>query len=249
MKDIKIAILSDIHGNIFALEEVYKNAKSKGVDKFINLGDIFYGPIEPKKTYDFLKEHDFITISGNQDRFLLEVDKQAISQNPTIKFVLDELGSEGLEWIKKLDFDLHVDKDIYICHGTPSNDEEYLLETFDKTIKEDKEIKNSLKDIDKSVILCGHSHKPRLIKLSSGQIVINPGSVGLPAYNDDVPVKHTMQNYYPHASYAILEKSKFGWNVDFVKVAYDVKSAVESTKKRDRDDWVYYLKHGKGLVL
>ncbi len=53
---MKVAILSDIHSNVFALKAVIKDAKNKGVTKFINLGDTLYGPIEPKKTYKFLKK-------------------------------------------------------------------------------------------------------------------------------------------------------------------------------------------------
>ena len=62
------------------------------------------------------------------------------------------------------------------------------------------------------LILCGHTHLPRVVALSSGQLVVNPGSVGLPAYADDAPVAHAMQTFSPHASYAILESGPSGWD-------------------------------------
>ncbi|MEO9495335.1 MAG: metallophosphoesterase family protein, partial [Vibrio splendidus] len=65
---MKLAILSDIHSNVFALEAVIADVKKHNVDHMVNLADILYGPIAPKATYDLLMEHEFITICGNQDR-------------------------------------------------------------------------------------------------------------------------------------------------------------------------------------
>lgn len=65
---MKIAAFSDIHSNVFALEAVIGDVKKRGVKLILNLGDILYGPIAPKATYDMLKEQDFITVRGNQDR-------------------------------------------------------------------------------------------------------------------------------------------------------------------------------------
>ena len=84
----KFAILSDIHSNIYALKAVVEDARLKGIDTFINLGDILYGPIAPKETYEYLLEQNFITISGNQDRQIYEASKSEIDSNPTMKFIL-----------------------------------------------------------------------------------------------------------------------------------------------------------------
>ncbi len=124
----KFAILSDIHSNIYALKAVVKDARLKGVDTFINLGDILYGPIAPKETYEYLMEQNFITISGNQDRQIYEATSNEIESNPTMKFILNELGEEPLAWNEKLPFDLHVNSDIYACHGSVNDDMVYLLE-------------------------------------------------------------------------------------------------------------------------
>ncbi len=70
------------------------------------------------------------------------------------------------------------------------------------------------------MIVCGHTHIPRLVRLANGQTIVNPGSVGVAAYSDDAPVPHAMENYSPDASYAILEKTA-GWDVTFRKVPYD----------------------------
>lgn len=224
----KLAILSDIHSNIYALKAVVEDAEAKGVDTFINLGDILYGPIAPKETYEYLKKKNFITISGNQDRQIYEATKDEIDLNPTMKFILDDLESEPLEWMKTLPFDLKINSDIYVCHGTPDSDLEYLLEDISEThpkVRNDNEIVKLLGDVTFPIIFCGHTHIPRCVELSTGQIVINPGSVGLQAYSDDEPMLHHMQNYTPKASYAILQK-KEEWDISFHRVSYDVNSAL-----------------------
>jgi predicted phosphodiesterase len=64
---LKFAVLSDIHGNLWALTAILKNAKRREITQFINLGDVLYGPLEPLETYNLLKTIDAITIQGNED--------------------------------------------------------------------------------------------------------------------------------------------------------------------------------------
>ncbi len=247
---MKIAVLSDIHSNVFALEAVIEDAKKHGVEQMVNLGDIFYGPIAPRATYDLLNKHKFITIRGNQDRQIYEASPEEIDANPTMQFVLDDLGEEPILWMKSLPFDSQLSDEIYLCHGTPRNDVEYLLEdikTGSPRLRFDSEITSLLNGISSEIILCGHTHIPRTVKLASGQLIINPGSVGLPAYTDDEPVIHSMENYCPHASYAVLERVKSGWTVQQIKVYYDHRKAALKAKEKGRKDWEHFLSTGRGL--
>lgn len=244
----KVAIISDIHSNIYALKAVVEDAEKKGYDTFINLGDIFYGPIAPRKTYEYLITKKIITISGNQDRQILEDNLLSEIKNPTMEFVINDLGAEPLEWIKSLPFDKQINQDIYAFHGTPTDDLVYLLEDINSgnpIVRTDKEIIKLLNGASSKIIICGHTHTPRYVELSTGQIVINPGSVGLQAYEDNEPVKHTMQNYSPKASYATLEKISDNWSVSFHRVAYDYQSAVKDANLRNRKDWAYFLTTGR----
>lgn len=245
----KFAVLSDIHSNVFALDAVVKHAKSRGVTRFINLGDILYGPIAPKETYEYLRKLNALTISGNQDRQIYQATQQEIESNPTMAFILRDLGEAPLLWMEELPFDLQVNGEIYACHGTPSSDLIYLLENIETgkpEVRSDHEILELLNGVSAPIILCGHTHIPRCVELSTGQIVINPGSVGLQAYQDAEPRVHSMQNYSSKASYTILSKKNDGnWDTEFHRVSYDVSKAAEAAQTRGREDWVRFLTTGR----
>lgn len=247
---MKLAALSDIHSNIFALEAVIADAQRRGVDQMVNLGDILYGPIAPRATYELLMEHDFVTIRGNQDRQLFEATAAEIDLHPTMQFICEDLGSEPLEWMSSLPFDLQLNEDVYICHGSSQSDLVYLLENAESgyaRLRSDGNITELLGGQRSPVVLCGHTHTARAVQLSSGPLVVNPGSVGMPAYTDQEPYLHSMESHSPHASYAVLEKRNGGWLVEHIKVPYEFERAVSAAKERDRADWAHFLATGKGL--
>ncbi len=247
---MKIAVLSDIHSNVFALDAVIKDLKKHSVDLMVNLGDILYGPIAPRSTYDLLMEHEFVTISGNQDRQIYEATAKEIESNPTMQFILGDLGEEPLAWMKSLPFDKQFNDDIYFCHGTPKSDLIYLLEDVSRghpCIRSDSEIMNLLDGQESKLICCGHTHIARTVVLNSGQLIVNPGSVGLQAYTDEEPVLHSMENFNHHASYSIVEKINAEWAVQNIRVPYDYQRAVNESKKRNRSDWVHFLSTGRRI--
>jgi hypothetical protein len=94
------------------------------------------------------------------------------------------------------------------------------------------------------LILCGHSHIPRLSQLHSGQIIVNPGSVGIQAYEGHHPAPHTVEIGSPHGRYAIAEQSAGRWTVDFIAVPYDWDAAARLALARGREDWVRALRTG-----
>ena len=144
---MRVAILSDIHSNYYALKKVIKDAKSKGVTQFINLGDILYGPIKPRKTYELLLKENFIHICGNQDRQIFTASKSEIKSNPTMQFILKDLGEKPLKWMKNLSSTYIYDKNIFLCHGTPTDDLIYLLEDVSSgtnILRKEKEIQQLL---------------------------------------------------------------------------------------------------------
>ncbi|WP_440876764.1 metallophosphoesterase family protein [Thalassotalea sp. PLHSN55] len=247
---MKFALLSDIHSNVFALEAVIQDAQHNGVDHMINLGDILYGPIAPKETYDLLMQHEMITISGNQDRQIVEATETEMALNPTMKFIVDDLGPKPIAWLQALPFDMQFNDDVYLCHGTPQSDLIYLLENVEfgyARLRADNEIISLLNGQTTNLICCGHTHTPRTVKLSTGQTIVNPGSVGLQAYTDNLPVVHSMENFNTMASYSIVELNRGSWQIKHINVPYDIEPAIEACQQRNRTDWVHFIKTGRCL--
>jgi diadenosine tetraphosphatase ApaH/serine/threonine PP2A family protein phosphatase len=85
-------------------------------------------------------------------------------------------------------------------------------------------------------MLCAHSHIPRVVRVGS-TLIVNPGSVGLPAYDHDQPELHVMETGSPDARYAVLERAAQGWQVELIALAYDHLAAAEQAKRNARPDW------------
>lgn len=241
----KIAIISDIHANSWALKEVLKDVKARKADTILNLGDSLYGPLDPKGTFDLLSKNNIKSISGNQDRFIVE-NAYKTTSIPTLEYVKNCIGNDAIKWLKELPFDLSYNK-IYTCHGNPINDSIALLEKIYKnyvSIQTNDEIENTLSEIKEDIIVCGHSHLQKMIQTNK-KTIINPGSVGLPAYNDDWPIPHKMESLSPHAKYAILNINSTGINIELIAIEYDYKTAAYIAEKNNREDWAKWIRTGR----
>jgi predicted phosphodiesterase len=245
----RLAILADIHANIWALEAVLKHAKSLGIEQFVNLGDSLYGPLKPHATYErLMQENVLISIQGNQDRLIFEASERDLAFIPTLSYVIRDLGEEPIHWLSTLPRTAVLGDDIFLCHGTPGSDTLYLLEDVMDGLPEvrsEAAIRELLQGVRQPVVLCAHTHIPRVVELASGQLVVNPGSIGVPAYDDVDPVRYRMQTFSPHACYSILEKDGRGWNVSLERVAYDHQAAAEYARMRGRDDWAQGIATGR----
>jgi diadenosine tetraphosphatase ApaH/serine/threonine PP2A family protein phosphatase len=104
--------------------------------------------------------------------------------------------------------------------------------------------KHELTAVHQTMILCGHNHIPRIVQLSAGRLVVNPGSVGLPAYSDDLPVAHKMENGSPHARYAVISKTATAWAVEQIAVPYDWNKAARQARRLGQEEWAVWLETG-----
>ncbi|WP_257254441.1 metallophosphoesterase, partial [Endozoicomonas sp. SESOKO3] len=195
-----------------------------------------------------LQTEEIVTIQGNQDRQIYQATESEISSNPTMQFILSELGEEPLQWMRELPPTKSLNNSVFLCHGTPDNDLVYMLEDISEgyaRVRPDTEILGFVSGVQESLILCGHTHIPRSVQLSSGKLVVNPGSVGLPAYFDNEPIPHKMENYSNLASYCTVVRTLSGWQVEHIKVPYKHEYAVQAAKQRNRMDWAVALESGR----
>lgn len=241
----KIAVLSDIHGNLIALEKVVQDIERREVDLVINLGDHVSGPLWPKETLDYLKVQDWVHIGGNHER---QLSTQALEEmNPSDRYAKQYLDADDLKWIMSLPARTEIGSDIVLFHGSPSNDNQYLLETIadgHAHLATHDEILRRIGNETAPIILCGHSHIPRVMTLSNNILLVNPGSVGLQAYDDTKPEPHVMEAGSPHARYAILEHQADVWTVELIAVSYDHHQASERARNNGRADWAFALQTG-----
>ncbi|ACP24805.1 putative DNA repair protein [Sinorhizobium fredii NGR234] len=243
---MKIAVIADIHGNDLALEAVLADIDAQGIDEVVNLGDHLSGPLNAARTADILIDRKMPAIRGNHDRYLLTLDPAEMG--PSDRAAYDELEPGHRSWLATLPETLVYRDTFFLCHGTPTSDETYWMEalTADGVVHmaAREAIEGFAAGIDCAVILCGHTHIPRAVRLSGGRLLVNPGSVGCPGYDDDRPVAHRVETGSPDARYAILEQDGVDWNVSFRSVRYDHMAMSRRAAERNRSEWARVLATG-----
>ena len=238
-----LAVLSDIHGNSLALEVVLEDLYKRGVKNMVNLGDTLWGPLDPKGTAELLIPLNMITVGGNQDR---QVYEEIDPNNHTLNYMKESLGEKEINWLRSLNPIETIDDQIIMFHGTFEDDHQYFLHGFvgeQVKLRSNQKIETLLKGRNEKLILCGHDHLPNIVKLESGKIVLNPGSVGMPAYTDDIPVDHYIENGNPYTRYSIIyQVSENEYLYEHIVLNYDFLKASEMAAKNKRDDWANWVK-------
>lgn len=243
---MKLAIIADIHGNCDALHAVLADIEREGVDQIINLGDHFSGPLDARGTADTLLAQNMISIRGNHDRWILEQPIDAMG--PSDRVAATALDDRHRRWLAALPAQLQLEGGIFACHGTPDSDLVYWMEQIGSDARAHlaakEHIESNARGIDASLLLCAHTHIPRLVRLADGRLLLNPGSVGCPAYDDDEPVYHVMQTGTPDAIYAIAEKRGEHWQVVIKNVAYDATRMAAMARRQQRPQWATAVETG-----
>jgi predicted phosphodiesterase len=243
---VKIAVLSDIHGNIGALDAVLEDARSRGVDRIVNLGDILSGALFPRETAERLMPLDLPTIRGNHERQV--TDQPYERMEPSDRYAADTLTPEQLSWIAALPATMRLEPDVLMVHGTPDSDLGYFLDTVEPAgarAATPDEVSERAGGAQAALNLCGHTHVPRVMRLPDGRLVANPGSVGLPAYSARHPWPHKAETGTPHARYAVVTRRAEGWTAELLAVAYDWESAARTADTNGRPEWSHALLTGR----
>jgi putative phosphoesterase len=227
----QFAAIADIHGNRWALEAALEDIASRGIREIVNAGDHLAGPLDQEGTAKLLQARNLPSVAGNQDRELF--------------------GGPHGAWLRTMPARLELAEDILMFHGTPERDDVYLLESVrangQVSIGTEEEIAERLGSVSQRLLICGHTHIPRVLE-SHGRLIVNPGSVGLPAYSDDSPVPHLMETGSPMARYAIGERKRGAWQVELIAIPYDFESAAEAAARNGRPDWAFRLRTGRATL-
>jgi len=222
---MKIAFISDIHGNAIALDTVLHDISLKSVDKIIVLGDISFRGPEPKRSIDIIRSLDSPTIKGNADEWIIRGINNGEVPNHVFQIMQKELQwtKEKLEindfiFLKNLPNELTINLSdsllVHCFHATPDN----LFEVVSSS-EEDSILSSKLMNKKEAhIYIYGHTHKP-YIKFFDNKCVANTGSVGLPL---DGPA---------YSSYLILENENDNFYISIQKVKYDVDKVITQLKE------------------
>lgn len=215
---MKIAILSDIHGNKIALDAVLDDIHKNKTDQIIVLGDLITDlPNETNDVLDIIKSLGNNVIKGNRELYLLNNQEpleydQYITTYLTKKYI-SEINKNYINTIPEqisLAFDTKFS--LRCVHGSPFSISEYIDENDDKTVM------HHLNSINENILLCGHTHK-QWYKSFNNKIIINPGSVGL-NFSGNKTAQYVLIKYESNKILVELKNIKYDFN--HLKKIYDL---------------------------
>jgi predicted phosphodiesterase len=249
---MRFAVLSDIHGNLLALEAVLAELGALGIERVVQLGDALSGPLWPAETADRLMGLGWPAIAGNHERQVLTQDRSRMGASDA--YAAARLSDAHRAWLRALPPTRWLTPQVFCCHGTPHSDLVYFMETVTADFGQHgstgvraasaAELAERLGPLRAPVVLCGHTHVPRIASVA-GCLLVNPGSVGLPAFDDGHPHLHHIENGSPLARWAVVEQGAGGFSVSLRATPYDHETAARQAEAADRGDWADALRTGR----
>lgn len=220
---MRLAIISDIHGNLFALEYVLEDIRRQGIEQIVCLGDAIQGGAQPAETVQCLRELNCPIVMGNADDWLLTgVDtspheKITEQQLAVREWALARLSDEDKAYIRRfqptVEIELEGEKKLLCFHGSPHSYDDILLPTTP-----DETFYQLLENFDAELFTGGHTHTQQLRRVGKARY-FNPGSVGL-AYNWQQSGEQFRAD--PWADYAIVTSEGANLGIDFRRIPFDV---------------------------
>lgn len=210
---MRLAILSDIHGNLVGLDACLADLQAQGgADVIVAAGDLCMDGPKPKRVLQRLVEVGARCVRGNTDRYLCAAEDIVAGMDETdraqISWQRNALGEKWLAWLRDLPFALRFgpeENQLLVCHANPSTDDEHLWPDAD-----DATLERLVGGEPAGTIAFGHLHLA-YARTWRGKLLVNVASAGLPKDGD------------PRAGYAILTERPGGWEVRHRRVAFDVK--------------------------
>lgn len=227
---MKVAVLSDIHGNMQALMSVVEDIENNNCEKVFCLGDLAMAGPEPAKVISYVKnQKNWVVIQGNTDKMIADFSPEILNNTekafPVMAHALVEdvlfLSDEEKSYLKNLPPQKELLLEgvkILLVHGSPRRNNEDILP--DMPLDKLEEI---IKDTDADLILCGHTHVPAGYQTNTKQTVVNVGSVGRPMTQD------------PKACYCVIDIKNGTFSLEHRFVDYDREKAAKIMRSHNFD--------------
>lgn len=231
---MRIAVISDIHSNIYALDAVLIDIENRNIDLIVCTGDLVGYGTRPNEVINTIRKNRVLTIMGNYDdaignyRLVCGCDypdpKDAEKASASMSFTLQETSDENKAYLRNLPKELVLtfnNKSIRFVHGSTRLINEYLKENS----HEANEVMNEIKE---DILVCGHTHIP-YFKQYGEKLLVNAGSIGKPKTNK------------PDANYVIIniqnddeiEKTPSTVSIEMVEVNYDYEIAAKEIEENE----------------
>lgn len=221
---MRIALISDVHGNIRALKKVLEKIETLDIDQIICTGDLVGYLPNPNEVVNLFREKEIQCLKGNHEEYVLSLPQY--TQEGFEKLTMDEvmdfasaaymryiLTEENTQYLRSLPEELSLSLEGYLVlfvHGSPRAIDEYMFE-------DSEELGQMIKDTHESIIVAGHTHVPFVGQMED-KLIINAGSVGKPRHGSS------------HSTFGVLELTDDMVNVEFFEVEYDVDQLIEDIK-------------------
>ena len=226
---MRLALFSDIHGNVVGLDACLEDLRAQGgADTIVGVGDYCIDGPRPREVLERLHELSAICIRGNTDRYIGDrenVPEDDPHEGAAVAWQRAMLGDAWVDWLAALPFSVHFGNGpsgVLVVHATPVADDVHVWPDAD-----DEFLERITHGVVEKTIAFGHLHLP-YARMWRDRLLVNVASAGLPKDGD------------PRASYAILTQRPGGWEVKHRRVEFDVervareieKSGMPDTKKR-----------------
>lgn len=237
---MRIAVIGDIHGNIYALDAVLEDIQTKEVDLILSTGDLVgYFPF-PNEVVETISNNRILSIQGNHDESFASFEPvveddfkhlttKEIQANASRIYTNYVLKTRNREYLKNLPKQLKLEFEGYsllLVHGSPRKNDEYMHESSN-------DLSTIVQDVSENIIISGHTHIP-YYQIISDKHMINAGSVGKPKHGN------------PNATYVIINLVDENIQVEIKEVPYPFEQLVDDIIHNDMisNDLIDYVKKG-----
>lgn len=232
---MRVAVISDIHGNYKALEAFLAYVEKHPVDAIIGLGDYVTDSPYPERTlsmiYEMEKKYPCHLIRGNREEYLLDNRRQdqgwhICSPNGSLYYTSQRVSGGDLDWMEAMPSEMVLQLEdcpaLTLCHGAPGVIRGNFQ--FDRPLKE-----QSMEQLQTRYLLGGHTHHQQMEQLF-GKTYLNPGSLGLP-----------IDEQGRHAQFALMEGNSQDWEIELLTIDYDVEGFLRDFRESGIEQYGLYL--------
>lgn len=237
----KIAIISDIHGNLEALNTVLKDIKKRKIEKIICLGDILGKGTHQEECVNLVKENCFIVVKGNNDDYFTQewdLSGEELIEQKRYNWIRNKLSSESINYIKELPYcyEFYLSgRLIRLFHAHPEKNYNFIgnIDKLERLYELFLPSQNTISDLKADIVIYGHIHTQFMQKIYN-RTILNAGSVGNAFDSFRNPLKDGNVKNTTVANYLILTGNLDSLDInseisyEFISLPYDIDKELES---------------------